>query len=219
MTSESQVPANRERTRFNTYVSGRRLRRLPPTAELVANGVTHTAEFEMYLDQDPITPAMIFALGDELVWFDLVRFINGVLGASHNDRDIWGPLVQDPDKAGLWGNNQVSVNVRSAQNEQGKTYWELSYRRRDRAPIHDWRVSQRIKNEICGPEAEGIELYPAESRLLDTANEYWIYAFEAGSVMTDLLQKFGNDMRTVLTQAELDATPPYIDAVQRDPDE
>jgi len=34
---------------------------------------------------------------------------------------------------------------------------------------------QEIKNQICGCEAEGVELYPAESRLVDQANQYHIW--------------------------------------------
>jgi hypothetical protein len=44
--------------------------------------------------------------------------------------------------------------------------------RLDGQAIHDWRELQRIKNEIVGDEIEAVELYPAESRLLDTANWY-----------------------------------------------
>ena len=63
----------------------------------------------------------------------------------------------------------------------------LSIKRRDQQPVHDWRDLQRIKNELVGPEFEGIELYPAESRVVDTANQYhlWVvaepgYRFEIG---------------------------------------
>ena len=41
--------------------------------------------------------------------------------------------------------------------------------------IHDWRDFQRIKNELIGEEYEGVELYPAESRRVDTANQYHIW--------------------------------------------
>lgn len=56
----------------------------------------------------------------------------------------------------------------------------LSIRRLDRAPCRDWRDFQRIKNELVGPEHEGVELYPAESRLVDTANQFhlWVLAKE-----------------------------------------
>lgn len=51
----------------------------------------------------------------------------------------------------------------------------LSIKRLDKQPIHDWRHLQQIKNELVGPEAEAIELYPAESRLVDTANQYHLW--------------------------------------------
>ena len=55
--------------------------------------------------------------------------------------------------------------------------WHLSIKRHDREPIHDWRVMQHIKTAIAGQETEAVELYPAESRVVDTANQYHLYAF------------------------------------------
>ena len=57
---------------------------------------------------------------------------------------------------------------------------ELSIRRLDREPMHDWRELQAIKNAVLGPEREACELYPAESRLVDTANQYWLWALPPG---------------------------------------
>lgn len=37
-------------------------------------------------------------------------------------------------------------------------------------------LKRRIKNELLGPEYEAIELFPAESRLLDSANQYHLFA-------------------------------------------
>ena len=51
----------------------------------------------------------------------------------------------------------------------------LSIKRIDREPIHDWRELQDIKNALVGPECEAVELYPAESRLTDTANQYHLW--------------------------------------------
>ncbi len=51
----------------------------------------------------------------------------------------------------------------------------LSIRRLDRRAIRDWRDMQQIKNMIVGPEHEGVELYPADSRLADSANQYHIW--------------------------------------------
>jgi hypothetical protein len=54
----------------------------------------------------------------------------------------------------------------------------LSIRRNDREACHDWRDFQRIKNELTGPEWEAVELYPAESRLVDSANQYHLWAVD-----------------------------------------
>ena len=51
----------------------------------------------------------------------------------------------------------------------------LSIKRNDRQPIHDWRDLQRIKNELVGPEFEAVELYPAESRMVDGANQFHLW--------------------------------------------
>jgi len=57
----------------------------------------------------------------------------------------------------------------------GITY--LSIKRLDLEPIHDWRDLQEIKNQICGKDREGLELYPAEDRVVDTANQYHMFVF------------------------------------------
>ena len=51
----------------------------------------------------------------------------------------------------------------------------LSIKRRDKEPVTDWRHKQAIKNQLVGEECEGVELYPAESRLVDTANQYHLW--------------------------------------------
>lgn len=53
----------------------------------------------------------------------------------------------------------------------------LSIKRRDREVIRDWRHLQQIKNEIVGPEHEAIEVYPAESRLVDMAHQFHLWVF------------------------------------------
>jgi len=56
-------------------------------------------------------------------------------------------------------------------------FWiHLSIKRNDRAPIHDWRELQEIKNQILGQDAEAVELFPAESRLVDSANQYHLWS-------------------------------------------
>lgn len=69
----------------------------------------------------------------------------------------------------------------------------LSIKRRDKETIHDWRHLQRIKNEIVSKEHEAIELYPAESRLVDTANQYHLWVIAEKGIRFP----FGFDVRTV----------------------
>ncbi|HSI12095.1 MAG TPA: hypothetical protein VK961_08630 [Chthoniobacter sp.] len=49
-------------------------------------------------------------------------------------------------------------------------------RRHDGRPCTDWNHLQQIKSELIGPEHEAVELFPAESRLINTTNEYHLWA-------------------------------------------
>ena len=81
-----------------------------------------------------------------------------------------------PDR--LLRNNKYTVAVyyRVGVSADWPAMLHLSIKRNDREVIHDWRDLQRIKNEVVGPECEAVELYPAESRLVDAANQYHLYA-------------------------------------------
>jgi len=54
----------------------------------------------------------------------------------------------------------------------------LSISRIDKSPIHDWRDLQEIKNLLVGKECEGMELYPAESRKVDLANQAHLWVLK-----------------------------------------
>jgi hypothetical protein len=54
----------------------------------------------------------------------------------------------------------------------------LSIRREDRDVIRDWRELQAIKNALCGRECEGLEVFPAESRCVDSANQFHLWVFK-----------------------------------------
>ena len=72
-------------------------------------------------------------------------------------------------------NDTYQVNGRTIK--QGKGFpacdilW-LSIKHRDKEAIHDWRDLQTIKNILAGPEREAVEIYPAESRLVDTGRVF-----------------------------------------------
>jgi len=78
-------------------------------------------------------------------------------------------------------NNHYQVDLRVMESKEpfGRVVW-LSIKRNDRKTIHDWRDLQRIKTEVLGAEIEAIELYPAESRHVDTSNQYCLWCFMDG---------------------------------------
>jgi hypothetical protein len=63
----------------------------------------------------------------------------------------------------------------------------------DETARHDWREFQQLKNMLIGPEWEAIEVYPAESELLDPSNRFYLWCFRRGTLRDKL--KTGLDMR------------------------
>ena len=79
----------------------------------------------------------------------------------------------------IWVNDKYQVNIdRDSWRHQQVTH--LSIKRLDKQPIHDWRHLQQIKNELMGPEREALELYPAESRVVDGANQFHLWVIDEG---------------------------------------
>ena len=58
----------------------------------------------------------------------------------------------------------------------GDVLW-CSIERRDKSSAHGWRDLLSIKNLIVGPEHEGFEIHPAESRRVESANQYQEFGF------------------------------------------
>lgn len=82
----------------------------------------------------------------------------------------------------VWLNNTYQVHKRPFDSEHWPNMIHLSVKRIDRRPIHDWRELQEIKNRLVGPEHEAVELYPAESRRVDTANQYHLFVLDDPAV-------------------------------------
>lgn len=70
---------------------------------------------------------------------------------------------------------------------------QLTISRHDGGNCKVWRHLQTIKNELVGPEHEAVELFPAESRLVDTANQYHLWVH----VDADFRFPFGYSSRLV----------------------
>lgn len=106
-----------------------------------------------------------------------------------------------------WKNNIYTVTVVREPIKDGFNMVHLAIRRNDRKPLDDWRHKQKIKNQLLGPECEMVELFPAESRLVDTANSWHLWGSDDPSFRFPV----GWDTtRTVIGEAD-----PLTGAVQR----
>jgi hypothetical protein len=103
-------------------------------------------------------------IGHVPTWEELVEFAQTQMNERMEDE--------------VWVNDCYQVAIRPADS-YGEKGWpsmvHLSIKRLDRAPIHDWRDLQAIKNQLVGPENEALELYPAESRCVDSANQFHLW--------------------------------------------
>jgi hypothetical protein len=192
---------------INTYISFKPVTRLPNNVTTLAagtssGGATYVVGVQEG-DGEVDRPALYIKVFPEdgsgaiLLRCDFSRLVDSVIGATTAEIDAWSPLRQDKANPTLWGNFQVSAAVVKSTLEDGTGFAQISYHRRDRAPIRDWRVGQRIKNELCGPEWEAVELYPAESRTVDTSNEYHLWCIEGQF-------PFGYEKEERATQAQID---------------
>jgi hypothetical protein len=57
-------------------------------------------------------------------------------------------------------------------------WWLRIYRHDGKRIRHHWSELQRIKNELVGPEHQGVEIYPPESQLQDGENSYHLWVFK-----------------------------------------
>lgn len=134
----------------------------------------------------------------------------------------WQPLTRGPinprlleamieagetgaDRVQVWSNDvyQVIVRPRSIYDSVGALVGEvlwLSVKTHTRRPIRDWRHLQQIKNEVAGPEREACEIFPAESRLVDTSNEFHLFVLPFGERFP-----FGYQQRDIQTSEAITA--------------
>lgn len=103
------------------------------------------------------------------------------LAARHGlTRELAQQQIERLRRQAIYMNERYQVHVETIRMpfgpERGDVFW-LSIKRRDREAIHDWRELQSIKNMIVGDEHEGFELYPAESRKVDSVNQYHLWVF------------------------------------------
>ena len=87
-------------------------------------------------------------------------------------------MIESTHKEEIWSNNVYEVNVRCMDVNAG--FYHLSIKNYERSTDISWQHKQWIKNDIMGDEYEGVELFPAESRMLNTANQYHLWCAPKG---------------------------------------
>lgn len=94
-------------------------------------------------------------------------------------RETFDATIVDLDNDTIFRNSRYQVNVRAL----GELI-HLSIKRldKDRVGRERYRDFMRIKDQLVGPDHEGVEIYPARSREIDSANQYHIWVFADPSI-------------------------------------
>lgn len=96
---------------------------------------------------------------------------------SENDLVTMAKFPKGLERA--WKNSRYVVQAFKPRDTAWGTFIKVGIRRNDEAAVRSWSEIQRIKNELFGEEAVAIEFFPAESKLVDVANLYWIWVTRA----------------------------------------
>src|ERR1700677_4906434 len=120
--------------------------------------ITQKPRYKWY----PMRPAVAVPPSEQLI-ADHMHF------TGYSRERVLADMAEELTKVKIWKNDLYQVAARKL--DHGVVH--LNIRRVDGGPIlRDWRHFQQIKNDIIGEECEAIELYPAESRNVDTSNKY-----------------------------------------------
>lgn len=99
----------------------------------------------------------------------------------------WTPFFKcTPDsrepEVEIFKNSRYQVHVRRFEaQDNGPDLIHLSIKRIDQKTFIPYRDKMRIKDALVGAECEGVELLPARSREMDTANQYHLWIVDSSS--------------------------------------
>lgn len=103
-------------------------------------------------------------------------YFGGVIPSESEKRKYAEEAARRLTPARVFVNNIYRVELLNTP-VPDDSFFHLCITRHDGQPCKEWRHLQQIKNEIAGPEYEAMEIFPAESRLVDTGNQYhlWVH--------------------------------------------
>ncbi len=124
----------------------------------------------------PMEPFTEAAPNDAPWYLDRIRKHSGFDNPAAADDAIREHLATK-----IFTNNRYAVFVRTFIARDGRKMMHLSIKHNDRSVIDDWRDLQRIKNIFAGPDVDAVQVFPRESRLVDTSNQYHLWCFMDGA--------------------------------------
>jgi len=109
-------------------------------------------------------------------------------------RDIYAEIyVNDIYQVAVYRNEEADELVH-VEELKGRCTW-LSIKRRDKRPVNNWQDMQTIKNRLVGVDCDAIQIFPAESRMINMANQYHLIVLPS-----DAWLPFGWGFRSVDTE-------------------
>lgn len=113
-------------------------------------------------------------------WEPLVRVVPDPEQVAEQEK-LYARYGQKPHPEDeMWRNDEYHVAVRYLSDRGKAGVLHLSIKRVNGGVANDWRELQAIKNEVAGWEREAINLHPAESRLVDEADQTHLWVMPAG---------------------------------------
>ena len=106
-------------------------------------------------------------------------------------------IINRTKKNELWGNDRYTAQLTFMDDDGQDGFVEMSVHNHNRTTAMQWSHLQQIKNELVGPEREAVMMFPAESRLIDGANEYWLYVYPTGTApMMTVRDRYSGEIET-----------------------
>tara|TARA_B100001559_G_scaffold312472_1_gene310230 strand:+ start:1689 stop:2267 length:579 start_codon:yes stop_codon:yes gene_type:complete len=128
---------------------------------------------------------------------ELQRMINDALTNPSNNldeheiRQLFLKRLDERKNSEFWNNSIYQVQAFRNQHANHMVHVDglkdqcgyITIKRNDKRPINSWQDVQTIKNRLFGIEREAIQIFPAESRMVNTANQYHIIVFPEGHII------------------------------------
>ena len=97
-------------------------------------------------------------------------------------KDVYAEIyVNDIYQVAVYRNEDADSLVHVPE-LKGRCTW-LSIKRRDKRPVNNWQDMQTIKNRLVGVDCDAIQMFPAESRMVNTANQYHLIVLPPDAIV------------------------------------